>query len=108
MQMGLLGLENRYANLSGLGDPLERLNDTVDWEIFRPALERIDQKVRKSAAGCAPVSARRSSEREPDRCLFSVCAGDYHHDRGGRRPVEGKCNDIHSTALGRDGDGPRR
>jgi len=27
----------------------------VDWEIFRPALERIDQKVRKSAAGCKPT-----------------------------------------------------
>jgi len=34
---------------------LERLNDTVDWEIFRPDLERIDQKVRKSAAGCKPT-----------------------------------------------------
>jgi len=34
---------------------LERLNATVDWEIFRPDLERIDQKVRKSAAGCKPT-----------------------------------------------------
>ena len=34
---------------------MERLNDTVDWEIFRPALERIDQKARKSAAGCKPT-----------------------------------------------------
>ena len=34
---------------------MERLNDAVDWEIFRPALERIDQKVRKSAAGCKPT-----------------------------------------------------
>ena len=52
MQMGFFDLERRYASLSGLGDPLERLNATVDWEIFRPDLERIDQKVRKSAAGC--------------------------------------------------------
>ena len=108
MQMGLFGLENRYASLSGLGDPLERLNDTVDWEIFRPDLKRIDQKVRKSAACRAPASARRSSERELDTRLLSVCAGDYHIDRGGHRPVEGKCNDILSTALGWDGDGPRR
>ena len=48
-------LERRYASLSELGDPLERLNNTVDWEIFRPDLERIDQKVRKSAAGCKPT-----------------------------------------------------
>ena len=34
---------------------MERLNDAVDWEIFRPDLERIDQKVRKSAAGCKPT-----------------------------------------------------
>ena len=49
---------------SGLGDPpeqlkLERLNAAMDWEIFRPDLERIDQKVRKSAAchrtGTAPA-----------------------------------------------------
>ena len=55
MQMGFFGLGNRYASLSGLGDPLERLNAVVDWEIFRPDLERIDQKVRKSAAGCKPT-----------------------------------------------------
>ena len=55
MQMGFFDLESRYASLSGLGDPLERLNAAVDWEIFRPDLERIDQKVRKSAAGCKPT-----------------------------------------------------
>jgi len=60
MQMGFFGLGNRYASLSGLGDPLERLNAAMDWEIFRPDLERpdlerIDQKVRKSAAGCKPT-----------------------------------------------------
>ena len=27
----------------------------MDWEIFRPDMERIDQKVRKSAAGCKPT-----------------------------------------------------
>jgi len=42
------------------GDPperlkLERLNDAVDWEIFRPDLGRIDQRVRKGAAGCKPT-----------------------------------------------------
>ena len=55
MQMGFFDLERRYASLSELGDPLERLNATVDWEIFRPDLERIDQKVRKNAAGCKPT-----------------------------------------------------
>jgi len=27
----------------------------MDWESFRPDLKRIDQKVRKSAAGCKPT-----------------------------------------------------
>jgi len=37
------------------GDPLERLDVVIDWEIFRPILERIDLKERKSAAGRKPT-----------------------------------------------------
>ena len=44
MQNSLFGLENRYASLSKTGDPLERLNAIIDWEIFRPILERLDAK----------------------------------------------------------------
>ncbi len=51
MQTSLFDLENRYASLSEAGDPLERLDAVIDWEIFRPILERIDAKARKSAAG---------------------------------------------------------
>ena len=51
MQTGLFDLENRYASLSKTGDPLERLNAIIDWEIFCPILERLDAKVRKSNAG---------------------------------------------------------
>jgi len=51
LQTGLFDLDNRYASLSDAGDPLERLNTVIDWEIFRPILERIDIKERKSAAG---------------------------------------------------------
>jgi len=40
MQNSLFDLENRYASLSKTGDPLERLNAIIDWEIFRPILER--------------------------------------------------------------------
>jgi len=58
MQMGLLGLENRYASLSGLGDPLERLNGALDWDIFAPTwsgLTRRFARARRAAsqhAGC--------------------------------------------------------
>ncbi|MGK2913570.1 MAG: IS5 family transposase [Porticoccaceae bacterium] len=51
MQSSFFDLANRYASLSEAGDPLERLDAAIDWEIFRPILERIDSKERKSAAG---------------------------------------------------------
>lgn len=55
MQHSFFDLENRYASLSLAGDPLERLNAIIDWELFRPILERIDQKERKSTAGRKPT-----------------------------------------------------
>ena len=51
MQNSLFDLQNRYASLTEAGDPLERLNAVIDWEIFRPILGRIDSAERKSAAG---------------------------------------------------------
>ena len=55
MQNSLFDLENRYASLSKTGDPLERLNAIIDWELFRPILERMDAKARKSNAGRKPT-----------------------------------------------------
>jgi IS5 family transposase len=55
MQNSLFDLENRYASLSEAGDPLARLDAVIDWEIFRPILERIDTKQRKNAAGRKPT-----------------------------------------------------
>ena len=55
MYNSLFDLENRYASLSKTGDPLERLNAIIDWEIFRPILERLDAKVHKSKAGRKPT-----------------------------------------------------
>ena len=55
MQNSLFDLENRYASLSKTGDPLERLNAIIEWELFRPILERMDAKVRKSRAGRKPT-----------------------------------------------------
>ena len=55
MQNSLFDLQNRYARLSEAGDPLERLNAVIDWEIFRPILERIEPTQRKSAAGRKPT-----------------------------------------------------
>ncbi len=55
MQNSLFDLQNRYARLSEAGDPLERLNAVIDWEIFRPILARLDGGERKSAAGRKPT-----------------------------------------------------
>ena len=55
MQNSLFDLQNRYASLSEAGDPLERLNAVIDWEIFRPILARIERAERKSAAGRKPT-----------------------------------------------------
>lgn len=55
MQNSLFDLQNRYASLSEAGDPLERLNAVIDWEMFRPILEHIGPTERKSAAGRKPT-----------------------------------------------------
>jgi IS5 family transposase len=55
LQTGIFDLENRYASLSEAGDPLERLDAVIDWEIFRSILARLDAKERKSAAGRKPT-----------------------------------------------------
>ena len=43
----------RLEKLAQMGDPLERLNRVIDWEIFRPTLELIYEKDRKSNAGAS-------------------------------------------------------
>ena len=55
MQNSLFDLANRYTSLSKTGDPLERLNAIIDWEILRPILARMDKKERKSQAGRKPT-----------------------------------------------------
>lgn len=55
MQTSFYDLDNRYAQLSKQGDPLERLSAVIDWELFRPIIERMDAKPRKSLAGRKPT-----------------------------------------------------
>lgn len=54
MQPGFFDLESRHEQLEKLGDPLPKLSGLVDWESFRPLLEKLRQKERKSAAGRKP------------------------------------------------------
>lgn len=53
---GLFDPRNQQLEkLANLGDPLVRLNNEIDWEMFRPELDRIYEKDRKSAAGRKPL-----------------------------------------------------
>jgi transposase, IS5 family len=49
------GLSARYEKLHQKQDLLVRLNQVIPWEAFRPQLNQIHAKVRKSAAGRKPT-----------------------------------------------------
>jgi IS5 family transposase len=54
MQPGLFDWQNRFEKLDKNGDPLGKLNQVVPWNIFRPALETLRDKDKKSNAGAKP------------------------------------------------------
>ncbi len=70
-QFGFFNEEKRYSKLSELGDSLERLNDVIDWEAFRPILTKAMIKMkpeRKGPGGRPPTPARRArGARRPRR-----------------------------------------
>lgn len=39
-QAGFWDIDERHARLSEAGDPLEKLNSVVPWEVFRKALAK--------------------------------------------------------------------
>lgn len=51
---GLFDVEERAAQLTKMGDPLVGLKARIDWEAFRPELNRVNEKDRKSQAGAKP------------------------------------------------------
>ena len=50
-QLGFLDFDIRLGRIDKAGDPLAKLDSSVDWEIFRPTLEEARKKPRKSNAG---------------------------------------------------------
>lgn len=54
---GLFDWQFRLDKLSDAGDPLVRLNDAVDWEMFRPTLETVHPVRREGKAGRPPYDA---------------------------------------------------
>lgn len=51
MKQRFASLEDRIAALTNAGDSLVGLNEHINWESFRPQLNRIHDKIRKSKAG---------------------------------------------------------
>jgi len=53
---GFFGEEFRLEKLSKQGDPLEKLNKVIDWDIFLPILEKLLNTEKQSNAGAKPYS----------------------------------------------------
>src|SRR5947209_13945909 len=54
---GFFDFVERLAELSAKGDDLERLNDVVDFEMFRPALEAAVPRADRAKGGRPPFDA---------------------------------------------------
>jgi hypothetical protein len=50
-QLGFLDFDIRLHRIDMAGDPLTKLNEVIDWEIFRPIINQAREKERKSNAG---------------------------------------------------------
>uniref|UniRef100_UPI00054F15E3 IS5 family transposase n=1 Tax=Desulfogranum mediterraneum TaxID=160661 RepID=UPI00054F15E3 len=51
IQPGFFDLQDRLHQIDKNGDPLSRLNEVIDWDLFRPAIEEVRNKKRKSNVG---------------------------------------------------------
>lgn len=54
-QLGFFDAENKYERLTELGDPLEKLNDVINWEMFREKLTAVCQKENYTKGGRPPI-----------------------------------------------------
>ncbi len=48
---GLFDFESRMLKIDKNGDPLSKISSAVNWEIFRPELEKARYKERKDNSG---------------------------------------------------------
>jgi len=51
IQPGFFDFEDRFHKIDKQGDPLAKINEAIDWDIFRPKLEKIRSKRRESNVG---------------------------------------------------------
>jgi len=57
-QTGFFDVDERYAALSAAADPLDRLADVVDFEVFRPVLDAALARSDRSRGARPPYDAR--------------------------------------------------
>lgn len=57
VQLGFLDFDRRLQRIDKKGDPLAKISQSVDWELFRPILEQARVKERKSNAGASGYDA---------------------------------------------------
>lgn len=50
-KLGFLDFDIRLQRFDNAGDPLVTLDEKIDWEIFRPTIEKARKKAKKSNAG---------------------------------------------------------
>ena len=53
-QINILGADMQLNRLTKLGDPLEKINETIDWEVFRDSIRRRVRKADYSKGGRPP------------------------------------------------------
>ena len=69
-QPGFFDIAERTAKLTQMGDPLVGLKEQIGWEAFRPDLNRLHEKERKSSAGaCENKGATTQGDYPPYRLL---------------------------------------
>ena len=51
IQPGFFDLQDRLHKIDKTGDPLAKINETVNWDMFRPVLEKARDKGRQSTVG---------------------------------------------------------
>ena len=73
MQPSFFDLNDRHTLLEQLGDPLPKIDEVVDWEGLRPALERIRVEKGPRKGGCPPLYLRVYLETMCDIGVTRTC-----------------------------------
>lgn len=55
-QRGMFDVESRLEKTDGNGDPLMKLNELIDWELFRPELKRLRQRTARTTLAASPMT----------------------------------------------------